>query len=617
MTIKYESELLFDLMKRDGDDAPSDVLPYESELKEKYLEQVKGAYPKLQDYQPEWLYYNLYHHIPSEFPVESVSNVTNATFENVVPYAYKSAILKGQTVSNLWEKMSDMIAVQQQQDGTTIQYDYSEQYGKVTIGEKQVNAATTIGMNTTQQLQGDKTYYINTFVLDGSETDTFLIRDAFNNVNLETTLIKGYPTGQILSFTTKAPTSSLLFYYFAYTRTYGEVNYGKPYYMPKRFIVSDKLEDVVNQDFFEGMQSVKMPVLTTTGKNLFDGELEYGNFLWSNGTKSESKTIIRNVNPIKVNTSNICLSSTSGDIRDTQYVFQYDENMNFIRYRTISNGQVTLEPNTCYINIRTQTDGGNGYVLRPLDDYKIQIEDGSTATPYEPYKSNILTVNEDVTLRGIGDVQDTLDLTTGELTENLIEVSVNSETKLNGYAQTISSHTKTSRFSILLKNTFNVDVESGYGLCDKIPYMNNDSDVFHFKIGDAKNYCFIYIPISELKTNDWDGFVEWAKNLDFKLVLKRSEKSIKTVDLTVVDQDGNETELRTFDDTTHVLLNSEGLIPTAELTVKTKIPSASSTSLLMNDISTKQEQLETTVDEQSNNVDATMIATTEIFEETL
>ena len=32
MTLKYESELLFDLMKRDGDDAPSNVSPYESEF---------------------------------------------------------------------------------------------------------------------------------------------------------------------------------------------------------------------------------------------------------------------------------------------------------------------------------------------------------------------------------------------------------------------------------------------------------------------------------------------------------------------------------------------------------------------------------------------------------
>ena len=100
MSLKYESELLYDLMKRDGDDAPSDVLPYESELKEKYLNQVVGAYPKLQDYRPEWLNYNLYHHLPSDFPVETVTDITRATFQNVVPYAYGKAVLKGQTLVN-------------------------------------------------------------------------------------------------------------------------------------------------------------------------------------------------------------------------------------------------------------------------------------------------------------------------------------------------------------------------------------------------------------------------------------------------------------------------------------------------------------------------------------
>nr|DAW90356.1 MAG TPA: hypothetical protein [Caudoviricetes sp.] len=97
MTLKYESELLYDLMKRDGDDTPSDVLTYESELKEKYLNQVVGAYPKLQDYRPEWLNYNLYHHIPSEFPLETITDVTEASFQNVVPYAYGKAMLKGYT----------------------------------------------------------------------------------------------------------------------------------------------------------------------------------------------------------------------------------------------------------------------------------------------------------------------------------------------------------------------------------------------------------------------------------------------------------------------------------------------------------------------------------------
>ena len=38
----------------------------------------------------------------------------------------------------------------------------------------------------------------------------------------------------------------------------------------------------------------------------------------------------------------------------------------------------------------------------------IQLELGSTATTYEPYKSNILTVNKDVELGSVGEVKDEL-----------------------------------------------------------------------------------------------------------------------------------------------------------------------------------------------------------------
>ena len=56
--MKYVSEILYDLMKRDGLLNPSqDHLPYESELKEKYVKDVEGAYPKLNDYRAELLNY--------------------------------------------------------------------------------------------------------------------------------------------------------------------------------------------------------------------------------------------------------------------------------------------------------------------------------------------------------------------------------------------------------------------------------------------------------------------------------------------------------------------------------------------------------------------------------
>ena len=54
--MRYEAEILYDLMKRDGLlNPPQNKLPYESELKEKYLNDVVGSYPKRQDYCAEWL----------------------------------------------------------------------------------------------------------------------------------------------------------------------------------------------------------------------------------------------------------------------------------------------------------------------------------------------------------------------------------------------------------------------------------------------------------------------------------------------------------------------------------------------------------------------------------
>ena len=49
------------------------------------------------------------------------------------------------------------------------------------------------------------------------------------------------------------------------------------------------------------------------------------------------------------------------------------------------------------------------------------MEAGRQISSYEPYKSNILTVNEDVTLRSNGDICDELNLLTGQLTQRIDE----------------------------------------------------------------------------------------------------------------------------------------------------------------------------------------------------
>ena len=376
-----------------------------------------------------------------------------------------------------------------------------------------------------------------------------------------------------------------------------------------KVILCEYIEGMENWDipYFEGMQSVKMPVLTSTGKNLFNIEdnthvltkLENGNY-----SSIPFKSF--NLPKFKEKTS-YTLSFSVSEFHDGTYQFPeiiYTDGTKLVSYRA----NKTFNGNPAYILTSDSTktishiDFSYGINSVILEFVHFQIEEGSNSTSYEPFKSNILTVNEEVELRGIGKVKDELNLLTGELTERIGESNSENFAKC-GYSSTLFNGYYTAIIDLNNKassSAIKANLVPTQGFTDGLDcgIYNNPGNVVVFKKGAT---------------------LEEIKNLVSNLIIQYqlAEKSVKTVDLTVQDQNGNETKLGTFDDTTHVLLNSEGLVPEATLTVRTKIPSASSTSLLMDDISTKQERLNTTIDEQSNNVDATMIATTEIFEETL
>ena len=113
-------------------------------------------------------------------------------------------------------------------------------------------------------------------------------------------------------------------------------------------------------------------------------------------------------------------------------------------------------------------------------------------------------------------------------------------------------------------------------------------------------------------------FKQWLSQNPITVQYQLETESVKSIDISTVDQDEQPTKLGTFENVTHVSLEAENLIPEVEMEVATRISKElASARPLMDDISMKQEQLNTTIDEQSNNVDATMIATTEIYEEIL
>ena len=178
--------------------------------------------------------------------------------------------------------------------------------------------------------------------------------------------------------------------------------------------------------YFENMTSVKMPVLTTTGKNLIDINTlpikEKNNcevidgVVYKKPTKAHEAT--RWVMPVKPNTTYIIsVKGSVGTVQISNFLqstsptidkrIQLDRGNSSVTFTTSSHTELTLS------------------IYNPeLENYEvsdIQLEYGIQKTSYEPFKSNILTCNEEVILRSNGDVYDELNLLTGKLTQRISE----------------------------------------------------------------------------------------------------------------------------------------------------------------------------------------------------
>ena len=182
---------------------------------------------------------------------------------------------------------------------------------------------------------------------------------------------------------------------------------------------STKYRDIDTGEILEAFEegrnlelvSVKMPVLTTTGKNLLECiEWEIDKRLLTNGVVGES--IGNNVSDY-INVSNLDVITFSGFSKSSHCL--YDKDRNIIGERALTSKMTVDVSGADYIRV----------TIDNTKDYSNpQMEVGSVATSYEPFRTNILTVNEDVTLRSNGDICDELNLLTGQLTQRIGEDGV-------------------------------------------------------------------------------------------------------------------------------------------------------------------------------------------------
>jgi hypothetical protein len=199
----------------------------------------------------------------------------------------------------------------------------------------------------------------------------------------------------------------------------------------------------------------------------------------------------------------------------------YDEDKKLV-VRKVSDKAIS-PTNAKFARLNVKKRDASGITEEEKNDTILYFEKTTEVLPFESHKSNILTVNEDVTLRSNGKVYDELNLLTGRLTQRIDE--------------------------------------------------NNE-------------------------------------------VL--AQEVVKTVDLTIVDQDGKTiNKLNSFNGTTHVSTEvaENSTYPMVSLEVASELQAAmSKVAVDVELIKPVQNDIETTIDTQSNDIDSLLLATTELFE---
>lgn len=331
-------------------------------------------------------------------------------------------------------------------------------------------------------------------------------------------------------------------------------------------IMSGDKSNLEIENYFEGMQSVKMPMLTTTGKNLIDNiSWESGRFDNNTGLELTDNSFMRYQKfiPVKPSTTYVL----SNGLTDYKAIYEYDTQKTFIGlYQNTSfpnhSVKFTTSSTTRYIRIWTKNT-----TISPT----FQLEESSTTTTYEPYKSNILTVNEDLELRGIDDVKDELNLMTGELTQRIGEVVLDGKINISWQVKNIDSN-ECIYFGI--PNYGDIITSKGYS-CDNFKFItgginatfSDDTEFITNKYwtGDGCGLAFS-IKKSKLESLDSNGFNNYLRNAPTTIHYHTKQESIKTVDLNVVDQNNTKIDkIHVFDEVTHVNTSSDELTPTVNI----------------------------------------------------
>lgn len=259
--------------------------------------------------------------------------------------------------------------------------------------------------------------------------------------------------------------------------------------------------------------SVENPKLITTGANLFDKSKAVLGYIYGDSGEFNQAGVHNFTSDfIRAEPNTDYSFYKIGGYQSTLTFSFYDINKKFIGQASTTN-TLTSPFNAHYFKIHTQyVESGKV----DLETVELSVVRGSDIpTTITPYQSNTITVDEEVVLRGVGKVQDELDLMTGEV------ATVVKNGLLNGTETWSAIFTESS--SYFSTTDFNV-VENSEIAYEVLPTGVVDIFVENNKLRVKTTKEFASISAS--------NFVNKLKENPIPFIYGSSEVSTKTLSLT-------------------------------------------------------------------------------------
>lgn len=162
-------------------------------------------------------------------------------------------------------------------------------------------------------------------------------------------------------------------------------------------------QDDINQSIIDGNKETQEVIKDQFNScrpsyNLFNGILEVGGLIGSNGLNDDSATDWRRSEYISINSNYVTISLSS--VNGALFLFEYDEEKNFIKFSSNYSKDSTfkLENNTKYVRFTTSfIPSGN-----------IQLVEGASPKPYEEYGKEVCSNRLDETNDKLDGIQGAL-----------------------------------------------------------------------------------------------------------------------------------------------------------------------------------------------------------------